>query len=102
MSAFPAIFVSHGAPTLIIEDAPARHFLAGLGNSLGRPTAILVASAHWETDQPAISAVARPETIHDFGGFPRELYQMHYRPPGAPDLAQRATTLLSATARGCR
>lgn len=96
MTSFPAIFVSHGAPTLIIEDAPAHHFLAGLGRSLGRPKAILVASAHWETPSPAISAVARPDTIHDFGGFPRELYEMHYRAPGAPDLAQRATALLSA------
>jgi 4,5-DOPA dioxygenase extradiol len=96
MTSFPTIFVSHGAPTLIIEDAPAHHFLAGLGKSLGRPKAILIASAHWETEQPSVSAVARPETIHDFGGFPRELYQMHYRAPGAPELAQRATTLLSA------
>jgi 4,5-DOPA dioxygenase extradiol len=96
MPSFPALFVSHGAPTLIIEDTPAHHFLAGLGKTLGRPKEILIASAHWESDIPSVSTVARPDTIHDFGGFPRALYEMHYRAPGAPDLAQRAHALLQA------
>src|SRR3954452_13199538 len=72
----PAIFLSHGAPTLPLIDAPARDFLSGLGRELGRPSAILVASAHWETPAPMVSTIARNTTIHDFYGFPRELYQL--------------------------
>ncbi|MFN9390676.1 MAG: dioxygenase, partial [Betaproteobacteria bacterium] len=51
----PALFISHGAPTLVIEDHPARHFLAGLAATLPRPRAILVVSAHWETAVPAVT-----------------------------------------------
>ena len=91
---FPAVFVSHGAPTLPIEASPARDFLSGLGQTLGKPEAILVVSAHWENGEAAVSAVARPETIHDFFGFPQELYQMAYPAPGAPDLASRVSKLL--------
>jgi len=92
----PAIFVSHGAPTLALETGPTRGFLAQLGAGLGRPKAILVMSAHWETEQPALSATPQPETIHDFRGFPEELYQMQYPMPGAPALAQQAVQLLAA------
>jgi len=91
---FPALFVSHGAPTLPIEASPARDFLAGLGKSLGRPKAILAVSAHWEAGEVAVSAAERPETIHDFFGFPQELYRMAYAAPGAPDLASRVARLL--------
>ena len=91
---FPAVFVSHGAPTLPIEASPAREFLSGLGQTLGKPEAILVVSAHWENGEAAVSAVARPETIHDFFGFPQELYRMAYPAPGAPDLASRVSKLL--------
>ena len=91
---FPAVFVSHGAPTLPIEASPARDFLSGLGQMLGKPEAILVVSAHWENGEAAVSAVARPETIHDFFGFPQELYRMAYPAPGAPDLASRVSKLL--------
>jgi len=91
---FPAVFVSHGAPTLPIETSPARDFLAGLGKALGKPKAILAISAHWENGEAAVSAVERPETIHDFFGFPQELYQMAYPAPGAPDVAARVNKLL--------
>ena len=93
---FPAVFVSHGAPTLPIEAGPAREFLSGLGQTLGKPEAILVISAHWESGEAAVSAAARPETIHDFFGFPQELYRMAYPAPGAPALAARVSKLLGA------
>ncbi len=91
----PAIFVSHGPPTLPLADVPARDFLRGLGMQLGRPSAIVVASAHWATPEPAVSTIAHNTTIHDFYGFPRELYQLRYDPPGAPALAAEAAALLT-------
>src|SRR3954471_18830118 len=91
---FPAIFVSHGAPTLPIEQSPAQQFISGLGSLLGKPTAILVVSAHWESGEAAISSAVRPETIYDFFGFPQELYRMVYPAPGAPELASRVSGLL--------
>jgi len=90
----PALFLSHGSPMLVFEDIPARHFIAGLGRELERPQAILCVSAHWETERPAVSAVAAPETIHDFYGFPDDLYKLQYPVPGAPRLARRVVELL--------
>jgi 4,5-DOPA dioxygenase extradiol len=82
---------------LALEDSPARRFLQGLGKSIGRPQAIVVVSAHWETTGgPAVSLAERPETIHDFGGFPRALFEMRYPAPGAPEAARRAAGLLEA------
>jgi 4,5-DOPA dioxygenase extradiol len=95
---FPALFVSHGAPTLPLESSAAREFLSSLGKTLGKPEAILVISAHWESGDPEVSAVERPETIHDFFGFPQELYRLAYPAPGAPDLAARVSELLGTTA----
>ncbi len=92
----PPLFVSHGPPTLIEDDVPCRRFLARLGRAIGRPRAILCVSAHWETDAPRLGAAARPETIHDFYGFPEALYRLRYDAPGAPDLARRAADLLRA------
>ncbi len=92
---FPALFLSHGSPMLALTDSPARDFLRGLGCELGRPKAILVASAHWETPVPAFNSVTRNTTIHDFYGFPPELFAMRYEPPGAPDVAQKAAALLA-------
>ncbi|WP_337995746.1 class III extradiol ring-cleavage dioxygenase [Oleispirillum naphthae] len=93
---FPALFVSHGAPTLAIADGPARRFLAGLGEHLGHPEAVAVVSAHWTTPAPAVGTAAQPKTIHDFGGFPEEMYRLRYPAPGAPQAAARATELLDA------
>jgi 4,5-DOPA dioxygenase extradiol len=82
---------------LALQDSPARRFLQDLGQSLPRPKAIVVVSAHWETaGAPAVSLAGQPATIHDFGGFPQELFEMLYRAPGAPELAEHAAALFEA------
>ena len=96
----PALFISHGSPMLVFEDIPARQFITGLGHQLERPKAILCISAHWETEQPTVSAAAAPETIHDFYGFPDELYRLRYAAPGAPALARRTVELLEESGIG--
>jgi 4,5-DOPA dioxygenase extradiol len=92
----PALFVSHGAPTLAIEDTPATRFLKTLAREFEQPKAILVVSAHWETAAPTVNAVERNETIHDFSGFARKLYHLRYRAPGSPGLAEHVVNLLTA------
>lgn len=93
----PAIFVSHGAPTLPFDDVPARDFLRGLGQSLGKPRAILAVSAHWDTSAAMTNAVAVNETIHDFGGFPQALYDLRYPAPGDAVLAAQVASLTGGT-----
>ena len=90
----PTLFLSHGAPTLPFQDIAARDFITGLGHSLPQPDAIVMVSAHWETDVPSVNAVAVNETIHDFYGFPAPLYELTYPAPGAPDLAARIADML--------
>ncbi|HWD28276.1 MAG TPA: class III extradiol ring-cleavage dioxygenase [Rhizomicrobium sp.] len=94
----PALFVSHGAPTLPFDDVPARDFLRSLGDAFERPKAVLCVSAHWDTDVPVLTMAAANTTIHDFGGFPEALYRLRYDAPGAPALAERAAKLLGAAA----
>ncbi len=92
----PSLFLSHGSPMVALTQDPAHDFLGGLGAALGRPRAILVASAHWETPFPVVNAVVRNDTIHDFGGFPRALYDLRYDAPGDPALAEQVADLLGA------
>ena len=84
-----------------LTDTPARTFLQQLGHTLERPKAILVISAHWETAVPTVSAVDSNETIHDFGGFPRALYDLRYPAPGSPTLAARVADQLRAAGFDC-
>lgn len=90
---FPALFVSHGSPMLPFDDCPARDFLRGLGQAIGRPRAIVIASAHWDTMLPMANGPAVNETIHDFGGFPKALYDLRYPAPGDAALAAEVATL---------
>ena len=97
----PAVFVSHGAPTLAVEQNDTVEFLKRLGGELGRPEAILCVSAHWNTEAPTVSTAERPETIYDFGGFSEELYRIRYPAPGAPSLAERVRQILGEAGLAC-
>ncbi len=90
----PSVFLSHGSPTHALEAGAASTAWARLAQTLPRPRALLIASAHWETEHPALTGSAQPDTIHDFYGFPAPLYRIHYAAPGAPDVAARAGELL--------
>ena len=82
---------------LALSEGPAHQFLSTVGQHIERPRAILVVSAHWESvGGPTISITSQPETIHDFGGFPDELYHIEYPAPGVPEIAAQAVNLLSA------
>ena len=91
----PVVFVSHGAPDVLLNAPDALKDWRAISQRCPRPSAILVISAHWEAQQPVASLAESPETIHDFGGFSPELYQMTYPVPGAPELARRVVELLS-------
>jgi 4,5-DOPA dioxygenase extradiol len=91
---FPSVFVSHGAPTLLLDQVPARSFLSRLGTKIGKPLGIICISAHWDTASPALSSAFSPETIYDFYGFPVELYKNDYPAPGDPALAAAAVDLI--------
>jgi 4,5-DOPA dioxygenase extradiol len=97
MNRQPSVFISHGAPTFALEPGVLGPKLAALGKTLTDVKAVLVVSPHWETRGLRITAVRQPETIHDFGGFPAELYTLQYPTRGAPELAQAAAQLLRTT-----
>ena len=82
------VFIGHGSPMNVIKHSRYTNFLADYARSISRPKAILVISAHWQTDGSRITAGAKPEQIYDFYGFPDELYAVRYAPPGDPDLAR--------------
>jgi 4,5-DOPA dioxygenase extradiol len=90
----PALFVSHGAPTLSLDPGLTGAMWRELATSLVKPDAVLVVSAHWETSAPQVGSAAQPKTMHDFGGFPDTLYAIQYPAPGAPQLASRVAELL--------
>ncbi len=91
----PSLFVSHGAPDLLLHPTvPAHRFLAGLAGTMPRPRAVVVISAHWQGEVPLVDTSPRPTTIHDFGGFPAALFEMRYPAPGDPSLAARVLDLL--------
>lgn len=97
----PALFVGHGSPMTMITDNPERRALAALGKRLGevqsRPSAILCITAHWETrGHTHLTAGDWPRTIHDFRGFPQELYDMRYPAPGSAGLVARVAELAGA------
>ncbi len=94
MIRLPTLYLSHGAPTLPIDPALPSVEFATLSAQLPRPRAVLMLSAHWGTAQPVASTSDAPETIHDFYGFPRPLYEIQYPAPGAPDIAREAAALL--------
>ena len=97
----PVLFLSHGAPTLAVEEGDETRAWAQLAAKLPRPRQILAVSAHWDTDDPVVSEAARPETIHDFSGFPRALYEQRYPAPGAPDLARDVAKRIGAAGFRC-
>ena len=90
----PALFLGHGSPMNAIEDNVFSRSWQALGSSLPRPRAILCISAHWETLGVSVTASNSPDTIHDFYGFPKALFDVQYRAPGNRELAQKIVDLL--------
>jgi 4,5-DOPA dioxygenase extradiol len=91
-----SLFVSHGAPSFALEPGLAGPALTELGKRLTRPEAVLVVSPHWMTPEVRVGVSEAPETIHDFRGFPSELYELEYPASGHPELAQTTLALLEA------
>lgn len=93
----PVLFIGHGSPMNGIEDNEFSRRWAQMGKEIPTPAAVLVVSAHWLTRGTHITAMAQPKTIHDFGGFPKALYDVQYPSPGSPELAQATQQLITKT-----
>jgi 4,5-DOPA dioxygenase extradiol len=93
----PVLFVGHGNPMNAIERNEFHHSWQELGRRLPKPKAVLCISAHWETRGVCVTATGKPETIHDFHGFPKALFDVQYPAPGDADLANRISGLISST-----
>src|SRR3954471_20879514 len=96
-SRMPSVFVGHGSPMNAIETNAYTDAWRKLGESFPRPSAILAISAHWYVRETAITAAAKPKTIHDFRGFPPELFAFNYPAPGGVALVPRVQQLLAPT-----
>ena len=96
----PVLFLGHGSPMNAIEE---NEFVIGfrnIGKTIPKPKAILVISAHWETRGTFVTAMDKPETIHDFGGFPQALFDVQYPAPGSPELANETKSIITKTQVG--
>jgi 4,5-DOPA dioxygenase extradiol len=93
----PVLFISHGAPTFAVEPGVLGSALTAIGQQLTGIRAVLVVSPHWQTrSMVTVMTTPKPETVHDFGGFPAALYQLQYPAAGSPDIAHEAARLLTA------